>query len=92
MPRRTPGTLLDLEKALLAELSVGGATHGHDLVTRLNDEWGGLLDRKSVAYRTLRRLESMGYLKSRWDTNGGPPRRVYSLTAKGRKALRDEEP
>ncbi len=87
MPRRIAGTLRDLEKALLAELSAAGPAHGLDLVTRLNDEWGGLRDRKSVAYRALRRLETMGYLKSRWHTNSGPPRRVYTLTAKGRRAI-----
>ena len=38
--------------------------------------------------RTLKRLEDQGWLRGKWDTSEGrpgPPRRVYTLTAKGRR-------
>jgi PadR family transcriptional regulator PadR len=41
-----------------------------------------------VIYRTLRQLEAEGCVASGWDTSGsGPARRVYRLTAQGRKRL-----
>jgi poly-beta-hydroxybutyrate-responsive repressor len=37
-----------------------------------------------VIYRTLRRLETAGRVRSSWDTSGsGPARRVYILTESG---------
>jgi DNA-binding PadR family transcriptional regulator len=39
-------------------------------------------------YPTLHRLESDGLLTSRKVVEGGHARRVYKITAKGRKALR----
>jgi len=37
-----------------------------------------------IIYRTLRRLEAAGRVKSSWDTSGpGPARRVYVLTGSG---------
>jgi len=37
-----------------------------------------------VIYRTLRRLETAGQVRSSWDTSGtGPARRVYVLTESG---------
>lgn len=43
----------------------------------------------AVLYRTLRRLEAHGYVRSHWDVNEpGPARRVYSLTKEGNEQLR----
>ena len=38
--------------------------------------------------KALKRLDSMGLVRGKWDTGDGrqgPPRRVYTLTAKGRR-------
>jgi predicted transcriptional regulator len=45
---------------------------------------------KAVLYRTLRRLEENGYIKSEWDTDApGPARRVYTLTRHGQEHLEE---
>ena len=42
----------------------------------------------SAMYRLLRRLEHEGDVRSRWvASSGGPRRRVYALTDKGRRVL-----
>jgi PadR family transcriptional regulator PadR len=44
---------------------------------------------QSVVYRTLREMETLGWIESDWDTDQtqGPPRRTYRLTAQGEEAL-----
>ncbi len=81
MGRRTAGKLLDLETRLLHHLAIE-PSHAH-AVTQ-DTGW----PRASV-HDALTRLEAAGYLASRWDLvgGGGPPRRVYRLAAKGRRAL-----
>jgi poly-beta-hydroxybutyrate-responsive repressor len=50
-------------------------------VTHAELDMGGI-------YRALRRLENNGHLFSNWDTeSGGPARRIYRLTERGRKHL-----
>lgn len=62
--------------------------HGYDLLRRLDwpkDELGPRL------YRLLRELEDSGLVRSDWADNAdGPERRVYQLTAKGGRQLRDD--
>lgn len=41
------------------------------------------------SYHEPRRLEKLGYLRSHTEPARTRPRRVYKLTAKGRRALRD---
>jgi PadR family transcriptional regulator, regulatory protein PadR len=43
----------------------------------------------AALYRTLRTLESNGYVSSTWDDGDGPARRNYSLTRAGHTHLRD---
>jgi DNA-binding PadR family transcriptional regulator len=75
----------------LAVLLIAEApAHGYDLLPRLV-EFG--LDAQNVdpgtLYRTLRRLEDDGILRSEWSTDGsGPARRVYSVTPEGYEFLR----
>ena len=69
-------------------LLAGGPCHGYDLKERLATLAGG--DGADVAnlYRLLRQLEIEGIVQSSWDTAGsGPARRVYRLTAPGRRLL-----
>lgn len=67
-----------------------GAAHGYDLAQKL----GSLGFRRAVAdpsvlYKLLRALESEGLAESSWaEGDGGPPRRVYTLTRSGEDYLR----
>ncbi len=81
MGRRRAGVLLELELAILREISAG-TTHGHALAQATERP-------PTTIYNAVRRLERNGLLRSRWQAEGAgnPPRRVYRLTAKGRKAI-----
>ena len=69
---------------LLAE----SPSHGYALVDRLK-EFGFTDGSTGSLYRELRRLEEAGLAHSYWEASQtrGPARRVYELTAAGRRAL-----
>ncbi len=77
-----------LEPCLLLLLHCNEA-HGYELIEGLNP-FGfeqNPVDLSSV-YRMLRGLEELGYVTSRWDTEGGgPARRLYQLTEEGDRYL-----
>lgn len=60
--------------------------YGYELRQVLADK--GMSIEEGTLYPLLRRLETQGLLKSEWDTDGGSPRRYYSLNADGRKLLK----
>jgi len=63
-----------------------GSGYGYGLAQQLRDE--NLDVEMTVAYRVLRALERDGNVSSRWiESPAGPRRRLYSLTAAGRRAL-----
>ena len=76
--------------AILAEK----AAHGYAVIESLRQRSGGHFDLpEGTIYPALHRLESQGFLKSRWSEEAPRRRRVYELTAKGRQSLaqrRDE--
>lgn len=76
-----------VEPALLAFLKSENL-HGYGLLDRLAELGLGAIN-PSVIYRILRDYEENGLVQSSWDeeTTQGPPRRVYSLTEEGQKAL-----
>lgn len=80
-----------VEPVVLLMLSEKGQSYGYDLAGRL--EHYALTDAAiegAALYRTLRRLEANGYVKSEWDVQeSGPARRVYLLTADGERHLRE---
>jgi PadR family transcriptional regulator, regulatory protein PadR len=80
-----------IEPALLLILKEQGESYGYDFSERLPEY--ALTDaqiERAALYRTLRTLESNGYVSSRWETDsGGPARRVYSLTKAGNVHLRE---
>jgi DNA-binding PadR family transcriptional regulator len=39
-------------------------------------------------YPLLRRLETRGFIKSKWELSGGRPKKFYIITAKGKDARR----
>lgn len=57
--------------------------HGYELLERLAEDDMPGAD-PGLLYRTLRRLENGGCLRSTWDTEGqGPARRLYEVTPEG---------
>lgn len=77
-----------LDGLLLAVLEAGPA-HGYAVIEALRAASGGTFDLPTgTIYPALRRLEEDGLVKSAWqEQTGERRRRVYELTAKGRKAL-----
>jgi PadR family transcriptional regulator, regulatory protein PadR len=62
--------------------------HGYLIVERIKGRSGGVFGLgEGTVYPALHRLERSGYLASSWSTAEGRRRRVYRLTARGRKEL-----
>jgi PadR family transcriptional regulator PadR len=80
-----------LDLLLLAVLA-DRPVHGYAVIEALNARGGFELPEGTI-YPALHRLERGGLLESRWSSESGRRRRVYSLTSRGRKELdvrRDE--
>ncbi|WP_243385090.1 poly-beta-hydroxybutyrate-responsive repressor [Bacillus kexueae] len=59
------------------------STHGYDLMQRLSHFGFQTIDQGNL-YRILRQLEKEELVTSSWDTSdGGPAKRVYSITDAG---------
>lgn len=89
---RMRGQLLrgHLEALLLACLQVGAA-HGYELMQRLYQRSTGAFDLpEGTIYPVLRRLEREGHVASKWEDVQGRRRRVYKLTARGRRHLKEQ--
>jgi DNA-binding PadR family transcriptional regulator len=76
-------------RVILGMLELGDKT-GYEIKSLVDDStrffWPASYGR---IYPELRRLEKAGLVRSREDPRGARPRRVFALTAAGRKALRD---
>ena len=80
-----------LDALLLATLR-GGPVHGYAIAQKLRLLSKGSLELpEGTIYPALHRLERDGLMKSEWAEVSGRRRRVYRLTAKGRKALASKE-
>jgi PadR family transcriptional regulator PadR len=80
-----------LDLLVLATLEPGEA-HGFEILQRLNQEGRGAFAMKEgTLYPVLYRLEARRYARARWEPDEvprkGPPRRLYSLTAAGKREL-----
>ena len=63
--------------------------HGYGLIETIRSSSNGTFDLpEGSIYPALHRLERDGLLKSNWDDSDGRPRRVYSITRRGRSELR----
>jgi PadR family transcriptional regulator len=79
-----------LDGLLLASLEAG-PRHGYAIMEALRAGSGGQVDLPTgTIYPALHRLERAGLVKATWSQVGGRRRRVYRLTAAGRRALADE--
>jgi PadR family transcriptional regulator, regulatory protein PadR len=78
-----------VEPVVLLLLKKKGKSYGYDL--SINLQTYALTDaeiERAALYRVLRQLEVNGNVTSEWDVKeGGPARRVYKLTAKGKAHL-----
>jgi DNA-binding PadR family transcriptional regulator len=76
-----------LDPVVLAVLATG-PLHGYAVIEELKARSGGELDLpEGTVYPALHRLEHRGLLKSSWSRAEGRRRRVYRLTASGRREL-----
>src|SRR5262245_6989973 len=80
-----------LETMVLSTLERGEA-HGLEILRRLDEAGCGLLQLKEGSlYPALYRLEAAGEVKATWEDDAqgrrGARRRLYRLTAKGRRKL-----
>lgn len=63
-----------------------GPAHGYAIITELRDRSGGQFDlAEGSIYPALHRLERSGLIASTAEVAQGRRRRVYALTARGRK-------
>lgn len=76
---------------LLLGVLASGPAHGYALASELHRLSNGLLVVvEGSLYPALHRLEASGLVSSSWDNETGRRRRLYALTAKGKKALKEE--
>ena len=85
--RRTPLTVALIEPAILILLQEK-ALHGY-AIKRALFTLGISPVHPSVVYRTLKQMEALDWLSFVWDTDAGqgPPRKIFSLTDEGKRAL-----
>jgi transcriptional regulator len=76
-----------LDLLLMAALAEHPA-HGYAVVETLRSRSGGAFDLpEGTLYPALHRLEESGLVASQWSDDTGRRRRVYHLTAKGKRML-----
>jgi PadR family transcriptional regulator PadR len=76
-----------LDPVILAVLT-DGPLHGYAVIEELKARSGGELDLpEGTVYPALHRLERRGLLSSAWTKAEGRRRRIYRLTASGRREL-----
>jgi len=73
---------------LVLAVVAGGPMHGYAVIEELKRRSGGAFDLpEGTVYPALHRLERAGLLASAWTEAAGRRRRVYRLTARGRRRL-----
>lgn len=84
------GTLVLL---VLQTLASGGTMHGYAITSHIQTISDQLLRvEEGSLYPALHRMEQKGWLRAEWGKTGkNREARFYSLTAKGRKQLADEQ-
>ena len=73
---------------LLLAIVADEPAHGYRIIEELKRRSGGAFELpEGTVYPALHRLEGSGLLSSSWASASGRRRRVYELTARGRRAL-----
>ena len=86
MPLRAEELKGHLDSLILAVVG-SEPLHGYAIIEQLKQRSGGTLTLpEGTVYPALHRLERGGLLESAW-SDGGRRRRVYKLTARGRREL-----
>jgi transcriptional regulator len=87
---RLQGTL---DLLILTTLARGGSQHGYAIAQRIHHVTEEALRiEEGSLYPALQRMTANNWLKAQWGTTDtGRKARFYTLTAKGRKQLEDEE-
>ena len=77
---------------LLVLTAIGdGPRHGYQIALDVEERSGGLFVlHHGTLYPLLHRLEKARLVRSEWEVGAGRQRRVYSLTAAGRRRLVSE--
>ncbi len=91
-PDRTDLLQGTLDLLVLKTLATLGSLHGFGIARRIEQVSGGsVLLNQGTIYPALVRLEEQGWIASEWGTSENNRRaRYYSITAGGRKQLREE--
>jgi PadR family transcriptional regulator PadR len=78
---------------VLRTLESRRALHGYGLCEHIRQVSGELLEMEEGSlYPALHRMEQDGWVSSKWElTDKGRNAKVYSITARGKKQLADEE-
>ncbi|HCM81929.1 TPA: PadR family transcriptional regulator [Patescibacteria group bacterium] len=77
-----------IEPCILLLLS-RGPSHGYGLMEDLEKHCGEKIDIGNL-YRSLRRMEKIGWVNSNWEKgNIGPNKRKYEITIKGKSMLKE---
>ena len=83
---------MTLNDALILSYIKRGIGYGYSILTHVresrSDEWVEFS--RAGLYKTLDKLEKVGFVKKTLEQSGGrPPKKVYSITVSGEKALAD---
>lgn len=63
------------------------SSYGYELMKNLKDQCGEIIDVGNL-YRTLRRMEEDGWVRSAWKKgDSGPKKRIYTITSDGEDFL-----
>jgi DNA-binding PadR family transcriptional regulator len=73
---------------MLLAIAADGPVHGYAAAQALTQRSCGVFDLpEGTIYPALHRLERAGLLQSGWSTASGRRRRVYQITARGKRAV-----
>lgn len=69
-----------------------GESYGYAILKRVDELSGGEMEwTDGMLYPLLHRLDRLGYVEARWDSEqGGRRRRYYRITEAGRSALQEQ--
>lgn len=88
MPKMRAELIKGNTAALILTVLNEGPLHGYAIARKIEALSGSLLSlNEGSLYPALHSLEGDGAVSAEWQREGGRPRKVYRLTAKGRRVL-----